>query len=944
MYKKVSVLMALALLLNTALYAPVSSEDGIELPKSYDGVAENEGKAGHLVEADIQNATLSGNASFGKYGGKDNVILLPSNGDAMELSFKIPAEGYYAMAIEYSGMIESDKAIKLCFKIDGEIPFQEASSLELPRCYSNETNDFEVDSLGNDIRPVQKQIAYWTKTPLFRKDIGTVEPYMFNLSAGEHEISITAENGGVCIGGVAFYQDADLMDYASYIAQYSGKEYAKGGDIILQGEKADRKSDISLYPITDRTSCATVPFSEKVTRLNTIGGSNWSYPGQWIEWDFTVEQAGFYEIALRVRQNANQGMKCYRTISINGEIPFDELKYYGFAYHRSWYSETLSDPATGEPFKFYFEPGTYTLRMEATTGELCKPLSEVSRLLAELNNLYHSIIMITGTSPDPFRDYNLDKAIPGISDTMLSLADRLDAQMKSIQSITGGSGMQAVSITTLSDQLRTLAAHPKSVSDRISNFYSNISAVSAWVNTALRQPLEIDYICIGAQAGDKIRVNPGFFESLLSGAKSFLYSFIVDYDSIGDKSADADIVVWATTGREQAESLKLLIDRDFLPRYHINVSLKLVQSGLVEAIAAGNGPDVALSLNMNMPVDLASRKVLEPLDSFEGFDEHVLTQFYQNSLIPFRYRGHTYALPETQEFNLMFYRTDILEQLGLDVPKTWDDIVGMLPVLARNNMQIGIPSLTTTSAGVINTSFPRMLLTLFMQYGVNFYSDDLRSTNLNTPEAVKAFQLLADFYNKYGLPVYFDAHNRFRTGEMPIIISTLSTYNTLSISAPEIAGRWGVEMIPGTKQPDGSINRADEYTSTGCVIFSSSKNKQSCWEFLRWWTEEQTQYDYGMELEAVLGVSGRYLTANKLAFQRLPWDSGTSEIITAQWEQASTVPQVPGYYFVSRYLTNALSDTILNGESARVVIDRYSDNIDSELKRKNEQINKLWDK
>lgn len=151
-------------------------------------------------------------------------------------------------------------------------------------------------------------------------------------------------------------------------------------------------------------------------------------------------------------------------------------------------------------------------------------------------------------------------------------------------------------------------------------------------------------------------------------------------------------------------------------------------------------------------------------------------------------------------------------------------------------------------------------------------------------------------------------------------------------------------MIPGTKQPDGSINRADEYTSTGCVIFSSSKNKQSCWEFLRWWTEEQTQYDYGMELEAVLGVSGRYLTANKLAFQRLPWDSGTSEIITAQWEQASTVPQVPGYYFVSRYLTNALSDTILNGESARVVIDRYSDNIDSELKRKNEQINKLWDK
>lgn len=258
-------------------------------------------------------------------------------------------------------------------------------------------------------------------------------------------------------------------------------------------------------------------------------------------------------------------------------------------------------------------------------------------------------------------------------------------------------------------------------------------------------------------------------------------------------------------------------------------------------------------------------------------------------------------------------------------------------------MQIGIPCLTSTSAGVVNTSFPRMIVTLLLQNGVDLYTEDLRSTNLTDSRAVKVFEQLTDFYNKYGLPTYFDATNRFRTGEMPIIISTLSTYNMLSISAPEIDGRWGMALIPGTEREDGTIDRSSEFSSTACVMFKSAKNKSQCWEFMKWWTDEQTQYDYGMELEAILGVSGRYITANIGAFERLPWDSDTAEIINEQWKWANTVPQVPGYYCVSRYLTNAISDSVNNNESARVAISRYADTINSELERKNNQLDKLWE-
>ena len=78
-----------------------------------------------------------------------------------------------------------------------------------------------------------------------------------------------------------------------------------------------------------------------------------------------------------------------------------------------------------------------------------------------------------------------------------------------------------------------------------------------------------------------------------------------------------------------------------------------------------------------------------------------------------------------------------------------------------------------------------------------FYNEDATASALDTDEAINAFKEFTEYYTDYKLDKEFDPINRFRTGEMPLIISDYTTYNILQVSAPEIRGLWGLRPFRG---------------------------------------------------------------------------------------------------------------------------------------------------
>ena len=310
--------------------------------------------------------------------------------------------------------------------------------------------------------------------------------------------------------------------------------------------------------------------------------------------------------------------------------------------------------------------------------------------------------------------------------------------------------------------------------------------------------------------------------------------------------------------------------------------------------------------------------------------------------MPYQYDAGSYGLPLTQSWAMMFYRKDILSEMGFtQPPETWDDIIDMLPALQRNYMYVGLvlPVVSGVNATIsAATESGHTFAALMLQHGLNYYNDAQTHTNFDDIIAVKAFEQWTDLYTKYGFEQSYDGFSRFRTGEYPIVISDYSFFNQLSVASPEIKGLWGFTKIPGTVREDGTVSHAVNSTSSGAVIFNKCKDIDGAWEFLKWFTSAEVQVEYGTQIEGLLGQLGRYTTANREALTQLSWSKEEQQILLDAQDELEEIPIIPASYAVTRNIMNAFRETVNNHENPRDTLLWYDRDINTEITRKRENL------
>ena len=863
--------------------------------------------------------------------------LLTKEESNLTWKVEVPQAGLYNIRLDYLTVESRGIDIEREISINGEVPFSGAGTLCFSRLWTDE-GEVRKDNQGNDIRPTQVE-RYEKQSAYCMDDMGyQTEPYAFYFNEGENDLTIRAVNEPVILCGVALTPVVKCPTYAEYAAaqpEDPGTEAAKNYSQTIQGESASLRSAPSLYARYDRSSCKTVPYSLTNTILNYIGGEPWTHPGEWIQWDFEVPEDGYYNISVKARQVYQRGALSARTVYIDNEVPFEDLEAVTFAYNTSWEMRTLGDKE-GNPFRFWLTKGSHTIRMEVTMGEMGPILKKVEDSIFRLNQIYRKLLVLTGVQPDRFRDYKLDQVYPEAIQAMDLESKRLYQIVDEMMEITGEKSDRAAAAQTLANQLEVFVRDNFRITESFTNFRDNITSLGTAMQNMSESKLDVDLLMVTGENVKVPAVTETVFESIGHELKSCASSYTVDYNSLGDKYEDTDDVVevWITTGRDQSTVLKNMVDNSFTAKTGIKVNVKLVlQDAILPAVVAGNGPDVVMSLSGWFAVNYAMRNAVEDLTQFEDFEE-VVKPFQPSILEPMTYNDGTktgiYGLPETQEFQVLFYRTDIMEELGLKVPETWDELIAELPTIQGNSLEVGInfPDILTLDLSSMNS--------MIYQNGGEIYDEDAKRTLVASEAGVAGFSQYTSLYNDYGLPVIFDFPSRFRSGQMPIGIQNYNVYNTLMVSAPEIRGLWDFTLFPGTVKEDGTIDHTVQTNGLGCMMIATDneKTKQNAWEFMKWWVSADAQVRFGREMESILGASARYLTANQDAMKQLAWSGKQLKVLQEQMAQTKGFPEIAGGYSTQRHLTNAIRRVINTKEDKRETLLNYARTINEEIRIK----------
>jgi ABC-type glycerol-3-phosphate transport system substrate-binding protein len=868
---------------------------------------------------------------------KASVLL--EQGDSLQFAVTVPADGEYTVSFDLAVPFSVLDFPEGELRVNGAFPIADLRRVIFPVYYRNSAEAFARDRYGNDALTRQVREVRWTRAAA--RDVMFSQPHALRikLTAGEHRFDFTLTRGALYLGSIYLETFVPYPDYHQYLASHPA---LTSSDFLLtlEAEFPAFHNDTSVRPANNRDLTVT-PYHTYRLLLNTLGGESWDRSGNAVFYEFTVPKDGFYAITLRALQNTRRNFTVFRRITINGQVPFAELNAVPFFYSPNWADVTLS----GEwPYRIFLREGVNVLGIEATNSPYLPAIATIQKALLDINTLALEIRRLTGNQRDPFREWLIADYIPDIRDRLNAIVQNLvDDKDRLIAVSQSSTSPEVLTYQMAIDNLRFLSQDPNQIPALMRRFSEGPGSAAQLLGSLLprlqSQPLALDRIHLHSPTVVPKTPTVPLITSLTEGVRRFLHSFRPNpYQAVS--AGKGELAVWVNRPRLYVSLLQLMADESFTPQTGVRVNFSIMpdEAKLVLATAAGTEPDVALGVSTNIPYELAIRNALYDLRSFADFDSFIRV-FAPGSLLSYIIDDAVYALPETQDFWVTFYRRDILASLGLPVPRTWNEVIEILPELQRHGMNYNTP----LSAG---PGLKGYLLTApyLFNHNAPLYSEEGFATGLQSEQAITAIRFMAEKFTIYGMPIttasFFES---FRQGTLPIGVSNIETYIRLLIAAPEIAGLWGLALYPATVLPDGTQRRYATGSAQASIMFRDTDQPQEAWQFLRWWMSTATQVEFQERLRLNFGRAYLWNSANLEAFSRLDIPEEHRAVILEQWQWLREPVRLPGFYMQERELSNVWNRIVFDGVNPRVAIDRVVITINREITRRMEEFGYLRD-
>ena len=846
--------------------------------------------------------------------------------------------GNYNFAVDYYSLQTNVNDITIDILVNGQ-ENEDYKNIVLETAWQEAAGDPTYDIYNNEVSSAQLPYRTWIHKFLFdTRYYNEDNALKFYFEAGvDYEITFKRNQGEFYLGDIYLYPYHEVSNYnSSHLSGYNTNSEC----ITLEGEKPLFKTD-TIIQNSSVQNPKMYPYSTKYNRLNVLSGDSFNQSGFSVTYSFNVEKSGNYEFTFKYA-NTQSNTISYADILINNKLLCKELDNYKFNATSKYKNETLKT-SDGTNMSFYLEEGinTITIRLDASTQAAI--YYKMYEIINEISDLYLEVVKLTGGETDKNKKWVIENYIPDAPARLNEWVAELDWCIEQANAL---SKVDAKKDNTLTQYLQNarrkvanIAEDPNELPHELANLSTGTSSAQTLLSNSLHTstfcPLSIDRIYVHGADAKLPKAGSNFFLTYFATVQRVIKSGV----NLNDN--DDVLNVWVSRSTYYVSTLQKFSAK-FTAETGIPVRFSLLpdESKLTYSYAAGTQPDMALGISSSVPFELGLRGALEDLTQFDTFNEAIV-DFAPGSLVNLGADGAIYAIPETQDWQLLYYRKDILDTYGLEVPNTWEDVIEMLPILQRYGSNFVIPLAGGSGLKGISTTAP-----FIYQYGGDVYTADRMGTDIQSKEAIQAINLMVDLFQLYSLPLTSQSfYDSFRSGTLPIGVSGFDMYLQLTNAAPEIQGKWGVALHPGIRRDingDGIIGEDEiDRTTTGDtkngIIFKGTDKKEEAWKFLEWWSKAEQQAEFANMIQSTYGATFLWNTANLKAMDSLAMDKDVIAKAKEQLGYLRNVDQIPATYIVERCISNVWNQAVFDYKPLRALVSDAEIEINKEIDRKMEE-------
>ncbi|WP_249872478.1 ABC transporter substrate-binding protein [Oceanobacillus saliphilus] len=357
-----------------------------------------------------------------------------------------------------------------------------------------------------------------------------------------------------------------------------------------------------------------------------------------------------------------------------------------------------------------------------------------------------------------------------------------------------------------------------------------------------------------------------------------------------ESTEPVEVVFWHAMSGPHEEAINSFADS--FNEANENITVKPVNQGgyddleqkIMAGAKAGSLPHIAQSVTNVVP-EYMNNDFLIPLndlieDEEVGMSEEELTDIIEVFRESSSWDGTFYSLPFSKSTRVLFYNQTLLDEHGLEVPETWDELREVAE--------------TVTGDGVVGFGFENSFESEFQgilkQLGGTYIDEESVEATFASEEGIEAMTFINDMIDEgiartAGEDGYMS--NPFGRGDVAMYIGS-------SAGIPHVAGavegdmEWTTAPIPAL---DGE--RATTFAGNDIVLFNQGEEaeQKAAWEFMKYLTSQEVTTEWAM-LSGYLPV--RYSAQDSDEYQTYLEENPAALAGPEQFDAGFFIARVPG--------------------------------------------------